>query len=170
MIGIKDFKRLIRPIQKKLMLLIGRAIVLAITNSGEYQVVKVRAGAGSALDNVHRVQEYGLDSYPEVTDTTEALLLSPSGNREAAVVINIMDREKRPTDLAEGEVCLYTKDDNGGSHRIHLKAGTVIEIIGSTINLTDGSGTPYGVVTKECICAYTGNPHPDASVKVKAVK
>lgn len=170
MIGIKDFKRLVKPIQKKIFLMIGRAIVLAITNSGKYQVLKVRAGAGSSLDDIQRLQDYGLDSYPEVTDTTEALLLSPSGNREGAVIIKVLDREKRPTDLAEGEVCLYTKDDNGGSHRVHLKSGTVIEIIGSTINIIGGGATPTGVVTGECICAFTGNPHPDVSTTVKATK
>ena len=170
MINLNDFKRLITPIRKKLYLIIGRAILLAVTNSGKYQIIKISAGAGNILNDVERMQEYGLDSYPKVSETSEALCLSPNGNRESAVVIKVQDRETRPTDLNEGEVILYTHEDSGGSHRIHLKAGQEIEIKGSTITIIGGGASTTGVVTGECICAYTGNPHPDVSTTVKASK
>jgi phage baseplate assembly protein V len=192
MFTISDFKRFIKPIQKKIYLMVGRALLLAVTNSGKYQVVKVSVNSGEIFDDVERMQEYGLDSYPAVTSTSEALCVSPNGNRERAIILKIQDREKRPTDLAEGEVALYTDEDSGGNHRIHMKNGKDIDIIGAAINvngttititgtgaisingttieLAGGALPPIGVVTGQCICAFTGNVHPDISTTVTASK
>jgi len=182
MLGIKDFKRLIKPIQKKIFMMVGRAILLAVNNSGKYQLIKISATAGEILDKVERMQEYGLDSYPAVSSSSEVLCLAPNGNRDAMIAIKVQDREKRPTDLVEGEVALYTNEDSGGSHRIHLKAGQAIDINGVTITINgtnvtiDGNTVEIlgagvvatGVVTQECICSFTGAPHPDFSATVKA--
>lgn len=61
----------------------------------------------------------------------------------------------------------------GGDLKAHVvgdlnaKADGNIELDGSEVNLKKGG---QGVVTAQCICAFTGAPHPDASLTVKASK
>jgi len=75
--------------------------------------------------------------------------------------------------LENGEVAIYTHEGS----KIHLKNDGVIEINAAhevtvnaqSVNLANKQ-TAFGVVTQNCICAYTGGPHPDASQRVKAAK
>lgn len=46
-------------------------------------------------------------------------------------------------------------------------ASVVIAANGS-VSITSASLPAFGVVTQECICAYTGAPHPDSSTNIKA--
>ena len=86
--------------------------------------------------------------------------MSVGGNRSHLVVIATGDRDNRPTDQAEGEVAVYSKFGN----KMVMKADGSIEITGA------GALQIGGVVTQDCICAFTGAPHPDASTTVKASK
>jgi phage gp45-like len=85
------------------------------------------------------------------------------------------DRRYRIT-LEPGEVALVS--DQGD--KIHIKQGHTIEIFtengtvkvnAGTVILGGNTALPTaGIVTGECVCAYTGAPHADYSSKVKAVK
>lgn len=189
--NLLDFRRLIRPIQNRIYRIIGRAILTALDNTGGMQRLKLSVMKDETLSNIERIQEYGLDTYPAAD--TQVILVCQNGNREQALAICVSDRDARPTDLAEGEVCLYTTEDDGGDHRIHLKAGKIIDIKGTTLNITTtgnavitcdtanitsstavnidgGTGSPLGVVQGACACHFTGSPHGDVSTNVKASK
>lgn len=172
-----DFNRLLRPLQAKVYRIIGKAIVHAINNDNSAQKIQITVLKNETVTDVERAQEYGLETYPKTE--SQAILLSLNGNRENSVIINISDRRYRLTNLSEGEVAIYTHEDSeSGGHRIHLKEGQEIEINCDTlnvnavseINLDGGTGTPTGVVTGQCICSFTGGPHPDISTNVKASK
>lgn len=59
-----------------------------------------------------------------------------------------------------------TLNDNGSLKITGRNGGGYVEIVGDEV-LLNGSGGD-GVVTKECICAFTGDRHPQASRNVKA--
>lgn len=172
-----DFNRLLRPLKAKVYRIIGKAIVKAIDNSNSAQKLQITVLKNETVTDIERVQEYGLDTYPKAD--SQAIILSLNGNRENGVVINVSDRRYRLTNLSEGEVAIYTYEDaNAGGHRIHLKSGQEIEINCDTldvnatteINLDGGTGSATGIVTGQCICSFTGGPHPDVSTNVKASK
>lgn len=124
MITLEDFKRLIRPIQNKIFLLIGRCILSAINNSGGTQKIDVVVLQNEARSNVERLQNYGFDSVP--LPGSEGVILFINGNRNQAIALIAADRRYRPTDLIGGEVAMYTKDDKASQDdRIHLKSGKI---------------------------------------------
>lgn len=67
----------------------------------------------------------------------------------------------------------------GGAANITVTGDAVIEAANATVRAeavtVDAASVDLGVggagvVTRECLCAFTGNPHPDASSAVKAIK
>ena len=119
MIGIKDFKRLIRPIQNKIFLLLGRAILTAVNNSESTQKIQIVALSGEVITDIERFQEYGFESYP--LEGAEVFAGFINGNRDNGIVLCVHDRRYRPTDLAEGEVAVYTDEDKTTPFRVQMK-------------------------------------------------
>jgi len=129
--NLPDFKRLISPIKNKIFLLLGRAILKAVesntTDGGTVQKLQVIALAGETINDLERMQEYGLETYPH--DGAEVFIGFLNGNRDHGVALVVHDDRHRPTDLAEGEVALYTDEDSStDGHRIHLKRGQIVDI------------------------------------------
>ena len=54
----------------------------------------------------------------------------------------------------------------GGDVSITASGAVKLNATGN-IELAAGGGTPKGIVQGDCICAYTGSPHPQVSIKVK---
>jgi len=150
-----NLERLLNPIKRKLFLLIGKAILTKVNNVGKtgFHDSGTRANPQRVdmnwfgqLTDIERSQPYGFETYP-VADTAKCILLSPDGSRSNTFVIMVQDDEYRPTDLSEGDTCLYGKNDKteGEKHRIQFKADGSIEIwVGKTnkiIIAKDGTGT-----------------------------
>jgi len=134
MITLDDFNRLIARIRTKLALMVGRAVLAAVDNSGKTQKVQVVALYDETITGVERFQEYGLETRPK--KDAEVLLVFIGGNREQGVAACVHDRRYRPKDLAEGEVALYTSEDGAGKeHRVHLKSGKGIDIVGADVQI-----------------------------------
>ncbi len=141
---LRDFNRLINFVKKKIYLLIGRAILTAINNDEKTQKVQVTGLKNEPISDIERMQEYGFETYPK-TGTAEAIVLFQNGNRDQGLVICVHDRDKRPTDLTEGNVRMYdwnnnkiTLTDDGitiedvTGNKIDLKNTGVIEITGNS--------------------------------------
>ena len=120
-----DFRRLIAPLQKKIFLLLGRALLTAIKNTEGTQKIQVTALNNEVITDMERFQEYGFETYPFAD--AEVLALFLNGNREHGIAACVHDRRYRPKDLIEGEVCVYTDEDDVG-HRMHFKRGRVVFI------------------------------------------
>ena len=103
------------PLKRKIQLMIGRAVITAIDDTGGLQRVQLQGLAGEVLDSRERVQEYGLTSRP--LPGAEAIIASIGGNRTNTVVIATDDRRYRVELDTDGEVCLYDDQDQ----RVHLK-------------------------------------------------
>lgn len=128
----------IERLQRRVNVMIGRAVLTAIDDARRIQEVQLVALKGEVLDPVERFQEYGFSSHPIPGAT--AVLLSLGGERQHAIAVAVDDRRHRPTGLAAGEVCLYTDEDTPTSPaRIIFKRGRRLELrMGrSSIVMTD---------------------------------
>lgn len=141
------------------MLLVGRAILAAVNNMGMTQKIQVVALADETITGVERFQEYGLETYP--AKEAEVLLVFLGGNRDQGIAACVHDRRYRPTDLAEGEVVLYTREDGAAKeHRIHFKTGKKIDVVGAAVNVGASSGHK-AVCLETLIEAFNLHTHPE---------
>lgn len=117
--------------------------------------VQVRVLDGEPLDNIDRVEPYGL-SY-RAKKGSRAYLFFPSGDRSYGVALVIGDKRYQ-MDLQEGEVALH--DDEG--NYVHLKRGGIIEVKASNRVIAD---TPIFETTGDAVIggiSFLGHTHPDA--------
>jgi len=108
--------------------------VLRLVNDGlKMQAVQVGVLADETIDDVERVQNYGLTSVP--LPGAEGICLFLGADRAHGVVIAMDDRRYRLKGLKGGEVALYT--DEGDS--VVLKRGRIMEATTETFNLKAGT-------------------------------
>lgn len=140
---LQAMQDMIRPVRNAVALLVGRAVLAAVNDSGGLQRVQVVMLADEVHDNVERFQNYGLTSAP--LSGAEAVALAAGGNRSHLVVVAMDDRRHRPKNLKPGEVMLY---DHLGKY-IRLAEDGFLEISAPKIRLL-GSETIelYGAVTR----------------------
>lgn len=113
-------RRAMAPLSRGLRMMIGRAIVRLVEESGGELVMQVDGLADETLDGVPHVQDYGFASRP--LKGASGVLLSMSGMRGQAVIIAVGDRRYRITGLIEGEVVMH--DDQG--QKVHLKRDQIL--------------------------------------------
>jgi phage baseplate assembly protein V len=129
---MKAVKRLMEPLQRRVMLMVTKAVASLIDDAGGLQRLQVTLLANETRGNVPRFQEYGFSAHPLPGAT--AIVVSISGLRDQPIIIALDDPRHRPRDLKQGEVILY--DDLGQS--IHLtRDGIVVKGAGKPITLTD---------------------------------
>ena len=137
-----------------------RAEISRVDSPGK---VQVQALGGQALE-AKRFLPYGFASQPSAGTQGVVVFVGAS----APVVLG--ESAKSAPTLADGEVKIYAK----GGASVHLKAnGDVLVKPGSGGRVElGGEGLPRsaGVVTGDCVCAFTGSPHPQASQGVLAKK
>jgi len=90
--------------------------------------------------------------------------LTQPGNLSALVFFPIGSKLWRSE--SPDKVTIYAP--NGVIIKDFNNASSVTVLPGSVVILGNGMTTSSGVVTKDCVCAFTGAPHPMASTTVKA--
>ena len=155
---VEVINRILATIKSKIYMMIGHAVVLAVSNKETIdgvekifplQKLEVECLAGDRFTNIERVQEYGLETYPAVDNTDkntdgypEAVAVFINGNRDQGIVIKVGDRRYRINNLQEGEVALYTKwngDPTGtdmGDHEIRMKEEKEIAMKAANVTIT----------------------------------
>ena len=124
--------RLLGPLKRRIMLMIGRAVVELVNDGQKLQAVQISLLEGEVRVNVERFQNYGMTSCPH--PGAEAIAASVMGNRDHCVVIAVDDRRYRLQSLEQGEVALY--DDLG--HKVHLtRTGIVIDGAGHEMTIAN---------------------------------
>lgn len=114
--------KLTAPIKRRVALMIGRAVLLAVDDNKACQTVQIRALNGEVLDTVERPTQYGFTSHPHFG--ADVVLLACGGSRDNGLAICVGDRRYRLTGLMKGEVALH--DDL--NQKVHLtRSGIVIE-------------------------------------------
>ena len=116
--------RLWNNLKRKIFLIVARGILTEIDNSvSATQKIQVKLLDGETITGIDRYQEYGFENYPFLVNG-ESIILFVNGNRNAEKGLSIVsnNRKYRPTDLEEGDVCIYRKDSNDtNANRIWFK-------------------------------------------------
>jgi phage baseplate assembly protein V len=145
MVTYNDLERSFNFLKNRIFLLFGRCNLDEVESVDDnIQKVKVNCLKDEVIPDMDRIQEYGFETYPYADKYTEGIALFIGGNREKGIVFNLCSRKYRPTDLNEGEVCLYSADsDEGNDNRITIKPDNTIEIKTKDGNLItiDSNGT-----------------------------
>jgi phage baseplate assembly protein V len=108
--------KLVRPLGQRVRLMVTRAVVELVNDAATMQAVQVSLRADELRDGVERFQNYGFSSVP--APGAEGVALAVGGDSGHCVLVAVDDRRYRITDMAEGEVCLYTL---GNGRRLYLK-------------------------------------------------
>lgn len=119
-----------------------------------------------------------------LTVDEQVMILSPSGVIEAGIVLpmGIFSAATTPpstsadvemTEYPDGAVTSYNHTTHeltvGGIEKLNIVANTKVSVIAPEIEILSADGAPSsGVVTKDCTCSYTGAPHPQGSMTLKA--
>lgn len=132
----------IKALRERIFLLIGRAVLAAVDDSGKRQRIQFSALKGEVKDSVERVQEYGFTSVP--LPGAQVLFASISGNRDHPVAFAVDDPRYRLNGLAPGEAAVFTHEGTC----IILRNGNKIEMVAATEITMD---TPILKVTGDII-------------------
>ncbi len=110
MISMKEIqgvvKRMLEPIRVRIMMIVGRAVIEAVTDGKGIQLVKGSLLKGENRDGMERFQEYGFTGTPP--PGCEAVVVFPGGNREHGIVVGMELRALRPKDIPEGGAAIYS--------------------------------------------------------------
>ena len=98
---------MLERVKNRVNMMLGKALLAAVDDAGDIQLVKVAGLAGETQDGIERLQDYGLSSSPP--KNSEALVVYLTGNRDHGVVIVCDSGEYRVNQLESGEVVLYSK-------------------------------------------------------------
>jgi phage baseplate assembly protein V len=131
-----------RAIRFRIGQMVSRILLTAIDDTGldvkgsvsHQRVDGDTFASGGTNRNATRFQDYGVTSVPLIG--AEGLALQVGGSPSRLAVVNVDDPRHRPTNLAPGEVQIYT--DEGLV--LHAKRGRIVELAGNAIDIDAGSG------------------------------
>ena len=112
--------RLLKNIQSRVLLMIGRGVLKAVSDNANAQLCQVSLLDGELKSNVERVQDYGMTSVPPAGSLATVLFVG--GDRSNGVIIAAENRKIRVKGLKAGEVAIYTDEGD----EIYLKRGNEI--------------------------------------------
>lgn len=116
---------LLRQIQQRVRLMVGRAVLALVDDTTKLQTLQVALLAGEVRDG-ERFQNYGFTSHP--LPGAEAVVVFPGGNRDHPIIVAVDDRRHRKTGLSSGESAMYHHEGD----YIKLKNGRIIEVVAGT--------------------------------------
>ncbi len=119
---LKEIQKLLSPIRRRLNMILGRAVIAAITDDNGLQQCQISLLKNELVDKIDRYQNYGFTSHPK--PGSQAVAVFNGGVRSNGVVICVDDKRYRLKGLEEGEVAIYT--DEGDS--IVFKRDRKIEV------------------------------------------
>lgn len=96
-----------REMANRVMMMFGRGVLRAVTDTGGRQTVQAEMLKGELIDGMEHAQNYGFTSHAQGGDVIVGFV---GGNREQGVVLVVDDRRYRIA-LQAGEVAMY--DDLG---------------------------------------------------------
>jgi len=141
----------LKEIGNRVMMMFGRGVLRAVTDTGPRQQVQVELLKDELRDGLEHMQNYGFTSHPRGGDVAVAFL---GGNREQGIVLVVDDRRYRIPLLA-GEVAIY--DDLGNKiellrEMVKVTAVQHLEAVAPTIKLIGdveivGNVTTTGTIT-----------------------
>lgn len=142
-----EIRRMLAPLERRLMLVASRAVLTLVKEGEGLQGVQAKVLDEEVFDeDTEHMQPGGLTHKP--LTGAEGIFLSIGGVRDDGVIICISDRRHRPKDLEDGETCLYNEGDNQA--RVWCKKD-------GSIALLAGAGDGAITLTKDKKIEITGD-------------
>ncbi len=107
---MRGLDRYLGGLRRRILLMVGRAVLTAVDDAGGLQRVAVTALKDETHDAVERFQNYGFTSHPLAG--ADVLLVAVAGNRDHPIAAAIDDRRRRPHNSRPGDVALYHESDD----------------------------------------------------------
>lgn len=117
--------------------MLARGTVVLANAGKKMQSLQIRLTAGELKDGVEHFEPYGFTSNPK--PGAEVLTAFLGGDRSHAVVVVASDRRYRISEVAPGEVVIFTDEGD----KIHFKRGQVIDIETKTLNIKAGTSVNF---------------------------
>lgn len=117
--------------------MLARGTVVLANAGKKMQSLQIRLTAGELKDGVEHFEPYGFTSNPLAG--AEVLTAFLGGDRSHAVVVVASDRRYRISEVAPGEVVIFTDEGD----KIHFKRGQVIDIETQTLNIKAGTSVNF---------------------------
>jgi phage baseplate assembly protein V len=166
---IDQINRLLAPIQRRVMMTVGRCVLAAIKDGAPAQLAQVSMLAGEVRDNVERMSDYGFTSVP--LPGAQGVVVFVGGERGHGVVIATGDSRYRLKDLQPGEVVLKRGNTvEVTTHTLVVKASTKVRFetplvettgqIKADGNITD-TATTNARTMKGMRDVYNTHTHPE---------
>lgn len=132
-------------IRRRVMLMIGRAVILAARADGGRVLVDLGQLEGESARAAELAEPWGLTSVPLAG--AEAVTLSVMGERGHRIALSLGDRRHRPRNLQPGETALF--DDQGQRigvrrNRVEIVALETLVIQAGEIEIAAASMTVNG--------------------------
>ncbi len=115
--------KITEPLQRRVRIMVARGLIELVDESKKFQSLQVSIRADEVHDDVERFQDFGFSAVPPAG--AEAVVVMVGGSADHPVAIKVDDRRYRPTDLEEGESCMWTMQDG---KRVHNKANGEVHI------------------------------------------
>ena len=122
--------RLLKNIQSRVLLMVGRGVLKAVSDNANAQLCQVSLLDGELKNNVERVQDYGMTSVPPEGALAPVLFVGGDGSH--GLIIGAEDRKIRIKGLKSGEVAIYTDEGD----EIYLKRGNEIAFKTKTMTVS----------------------------------
>lgn len=123
---MRSLHKLLAPLRQRLAFILARGVGHLTNSSTAVQTLQVELLKGEILGDIEHIEPYGFTSNPQLG--YEVLAASLAGNRKHTVVLIAADRRYRKTNLAAGEVALYTDEGD----YILFKRGRIVEVVAGT--------------------------------------
>ncbi|WP_303905624.1 phage baseplate assembly protein V [Thiohalomonas denitrificans] len=154
----ETWRKLIRPLRRKIKVMITRGVVHLIDTSTLMQTLQVELLRDETVDDVEHFEGYGRTAHAPANGR-EVLAAAVEANRDHTVAIAVANRQFRVRNLAEGEQVLY--DDLGNV--IHFKRDRIlinsvdhVEVTAPTVEV-NATSTHNGNVTINGNLTVNGN-------------
>ncbi len=125
--------RALAPVKRGLSMMLARGVLQRANAGGKLQTVQVSLLADEIKDGVELFEPYGLTSH--ALPGAETVVGFLGGDRSHGIALVMTDRRHRPTDLAAGEVAVFTHEDADGGHRLHLGNGRAVTLAGDKVEI-----------------------------------
>jgi phage baseplate assembly protein V len=126
-------QRVTQPIKNKISLMVGRALITAITDTEGIQQCQVSVLAGESMDKIPHFQNFGFTSNPP--KGSEGIVVALQGNRENLTIIALDHRDFRVKGLATGESAFY----NQFGAKVVLKTNKDLEAVVNKFKISNSS-------------------------------
>lgn len=145
---IHQLEQQVSDLRSRQMSMVGRGTLEKNTDDKKLQQQTISGLYGERLEDVERVEAFGLTSMPP--EGSDAYYLAMNGNRDSLLILSAASPDHRPTNSAAGSTTLYDLDGttivlDGGGNIVVSCGGDITFQAGGKVSINSASLDHNGV-------------------------